>query len=279
VTPVLAYVMSAIGSLLGLLLTSRARMAEGASRARWLLGAALSIGGTGIWVMHFIAMMGFDVSGSQIRYNVPLTALSALVAVLVVGGGLFLVSRGGGRVPYLLGGGLLAGLGVAAMHYLGMFAMNMTAYVNYDPIVVTLSVLIAVVAATVALWFTVRIEGAIATTGAALMMGVAVTGMHYTGMFAMSVRLVAGGGVPAGARAIDFLLPLLVGISLLTMGLLLSVLLSPSERELREDAEMLARLRERSHPAPVSANGSEPESGSFFVPRNSNNTHRNNTRS
>ncbi|MBO3745550.1 hypothetical protein J5X84_05660 [Streptosporangiaceae bacterium NEAU-GS5] len=276
VTPVLAYVMSTIGSLLGLLLTSRARTAEGSSQIRWLIGAAIAIGGTGIWVMHFIAMMGFDVSGAQIRFNVALTALSFVIAVLVVGGGLVLVSRGDARPSSLLGGGLLAGLGVAGMHYMGMFSMNMPARVNYDPIVVGLSVLIAVVAATVALWFTVRVKGALATTGAALIMGVAVTGMHYTGMFSMSVKVTPGAPVPTGAEAIDFLLPLLVGISLLTMGLLLAVLLSPSERELREDAEMLARLRERSQAAPGYLNGNgngsnghgaEPSTESFFVPK------------
>ncbi|GAA3037424.1 hypothetical protein GCM10017559_76620 [Streptosporangium longisporum] len=78
VTPVASYIMSSIGSLLGLLLAARARGAQGGSRALWLIGAALSIGGPGIWVMHFIAMMGFDVRGTSIRLRVPLTVASAL---------------------------------------------------------------------------------------------------------------------------------------------------------------------------------------------------------
>jgi NO-binding membrane sensor protein with MHYT domain len=232
-TPALAYAMSSVGSMLGLLLTSRARLVGGREGAFWLVGAAFAIGGTGIWTMHFIAMMGFDVHGTPIRYDVSKTVVSALLAVAVVGAGLFLASYGGGRPPALLGGGVLAGLGVAGMHYLGMAAMNMSAHVLYDPGVVALSVAIAVVAATVALWFTVRVRGAWPIGGAALLMGVAVTGMHYTGMFAMSVELLPGAAEVSGSRAIDFLLPLIVGISVVTVGLLLLVILSPSEKELK----------------------------------------------
>ncbi|GII90231.1 membrane protein [Sinosporangium siamense] len=208
-----------------------------------MAGAAISIGGTGIWVMHFIAMMGFEVRGTQIRYDVPLTVASAFIAMAVVGAGLIVVSRGGEHLIPLLGGGLLTGLGVASMHYLGMAAMNMSGHISYSPVVVAASVLIAVVASTVALWFTLRVKGALATTGAALIMGIAVCGMHYTGMFAMSAHLQPGSGPVPGAEGIDFLLPLLVIISLVTLALLLAVLLSPSEHDLRTEAELMARLQ------------------------------------
>ncbi|MCK2220745.1 hypothetical protein MF672_044115 [Actinomadura sp. ATCC 31491] len=249
-TPVLAYVMSSAGSMLGLLLTSRARLTGGREARYWLLGAALAIGGTGIWTMHFIAMLGFSVSGTIIRYDVPLTAASALLAVAVVGLGLFLVSRRGERLPYLLAGGVLTGLGVAGMHYLGMYAMNMSAHVSYDPLVVALSVLVAIAAATAALWFTLRVSGALRIGAAALVMGGAVSGMHYTGMFALSVRSHTEMVPVPGARAIDFLLPLIVGLSLITVGLLLAVILSPSEKELRSEAEFRARLRGRAEGVP-----------------------------
>lgn len=268
-TPLLAYLMSVVGSLLGLLLTARARSAQGASRYRWLAGGALAIGGTGIWVMHFIAMMGFDVSGDEIRYNVGLTAVSAVVAVAVVYGGLYLVAQGDG-FPRLLAGGLLAGTGVGTMHYLGMFAMSMTGTLVYDPLLVALSVLIAIVAATVALWFTLKVNGPLATTGAALMMGVAVTGMHYTGMYALSVT--PGDREISGAAAMDFLLPLIAGISLITVGLLLAILLSPSAREMREDSELLERLQSRRNappvpPQPTRAAHRRPEGDDLFTPR------------
>ncbi|WP_049576485.1 MHYT domain-containing protein [Nonomuraea sp. SBT364] len=258
-TPVLAYVMSSVGSMLGLLLTSRARLAGRKEGTWWLAGAAVAIGGTGIWTMHFIAMMGFSVPGTMIRYDVPLTAASALLAIVVVGAGLFLVRHGGERPLALLGGGVLTGVGVAGMHYMGMYAMNMSAHVSYDPLVVTLSVLIAVAAATVALWFTLRVRGALWIGLAALVMGVAVTGMHYTGMQAMTVRAHAMTGPVPGSRAIDFLLPLIVGLSVVTMGLLLAVVLSPSERELRSEREFLDRLRE--------GDGGAPEVDLFGTPR------------
>ncbi|MGW0803046.1 MHYT domain-containing protein [Nonomuraea sp. NPDC002799] len=244
-TPLLAYVMSALGSMLGLRLTAQAHASRGGARVRWLLGAAISIGGTGIWVMHFIAMMGFQVDGTQIKYDVWLTVGSAVVAIVVVGTGLFLVSYGNGRVLALLGGGLLTGLGVASMHYLGMYAMNMSAHISYDRLTVAASVGIAVVAATVALWFTLRVKRPIWITGAALVMGVAVAGMHYTGMYAMHVTVNPEPGVPLGADALDFLVPLMTVISLITLTMLLMVILSPSEKELHEDAELVAKLELR----------------------------------
>lgn len=245
ITPILAYIMSSIGSMLGLLCTTRAREAEGSSRVRWLIGGAISIGGTGIWVMHFIAMMGFGVPGAQIRYDVLLTAISAVLAVVFVGAGLFVVSYRGERIGWLLAGGLLTGLGVAGMHYLGMAALNMPATVNYNPVTVSISVLIAVVASTVAFWFTMRVRGALVTGGAALLMGVAVNGMHYTGMFAMNVTPSTASVTLTGARGIDFLLPLLALISLLTLGLLLGITLAPAEEEMRADALLLAQLEQR----------------------------------
>ncbi|MEU4403385.1 MHYT domain-containing protein [Streptosporangium sp. NPDC023963] len=241
-TPVLAYVMSSVGCMLGLLLTARARAATGSARVRWLAGGALSIGGTGIWVMHFVAMMGFAVGGGQIRYDVPLTVGSAALAVVIVGAGLFLVSYQGERPLSLLSGGVLTGLGVAGMHYIGMFAMNMSAQVSYDPLLVGLSVLIAIAASTVALWFTLRVSGALATGGAALIMALAVCGMHYTGMFALEVRPLISLTPVEGARGVDFMLPTLALVSLLTLGLLLAVILAPSPREMENDAALLAKL-------------------------------------
>src|SRR5215475_11678039 len=109
-TPGLGYIMSCLGCFLGLRLTARGRAAtEGAARARWLLAGALSIGITGIWVMHFIAMLGFTVPGHSIRYSVSLTILSMLIAVLVVSAGLLIVGFSAKRPFPLLLGGLIFG--------------------------------------------------------------------------------------------------------------------------------------------------------------------------
>ena len=132
VTPLLAYFMSFTGSLLGLRCTARARGSEGGAKRAWLMLGAVSIGGTGVWVMHFIAMLGFTVSSMAIRYNVPVTLLSALIAMVVVGTGL-LIANGGPGWGRLLGGGLLTGLGVASMHYLGMAAMHLDGHLCTTP--------------------------------------------------------------------------------------------------------------------------------------------------
>lgn len=86
-TPALGYLMSCVGSFLGLRCTTRALAHSGAARARWLALAAVSIGVTGIWAMHFIAMLGYTIPGDVIRYNVPITVASMLIAVAVVGVG------------------------------------------------------------------------------------------------------------------------------------------------------------------------------------------------
>src|SRR5712671_6379753 len=117
--PAFSYVVSCVGCFLGLRCTTRARAYTGAARARWLVLAAVSIGTTGIWVMHFIAMLGFTIPGEVIRYNVPVTILSVLIAVAVGCGGVFIVGFSGEGQLRLMMGGVIAGLGVASMHYSG----------------------------------------------------------------------------------------------------------------------------------------------------------------
>ena len=252
VNPVLGYAMSCLGAFLGLRCVTRARACTGYARARWLALAAVAIGATGIWAMHFIAMLGFTIHGQRILYNVPLTIFSMLIAIAVVGIGLFIVGFGDGGLPRLLAGGTIFGVGVAGMHYLGMAAMNMTGTMSYRLPLVALSVVIAIVAGTVALWIGTWIKGIAATIGATVVMGIAVTGMHYTGMAALQVQ---GGLMPAtaingmtaaagvsGATAATFVIPLLLVISLATFLLTLSISLTPSEDEIRADSEIRRRL-------------------------------------
>ncbi|MGW1893735.1 MHYT domain-containing protein [Streptomyces sp. NPDC002004] len=210
-TPVLSYGMACIGAALGLRCTVRALGVTGRSRRNWLLTAASAIG-TGIWTMHFVAMLGFGVTGTDIRYDVPLTILSLLVAVTVVGAGVFAVGYGHDRRRALALGGLTTGLGVASMHYLGMAALRLHGRIHYDPVLVGVSVAIAVVAATAALWAALNIESPMAVAVASLVMGGAVSSMHYTGMIAVSVHVVpAAEGLP-GATAMQFIFPLAVGL-------------------------------------------------------------------
>lgn len=241
ITPVLAYLASVIGAATGLSATSRARAAASRrARSAWLLVGAVSIGGTGVWVMHFVAMLGFTVAGMPINYDVPLTILSVLVAVVVVAIGLHLVGFFGDRLPFLIGGGLVAGLGVAGMHYLGMAAMRMSGHMSHSPKVVAAAVGIAVVAATAALWMCVHTRGAVGTTVSALIMGVAVCGMHYTGMAGVTVSGAAG-AVPDGATPTSLLGPLIFGVAGMTVLLGFAVIAWPTEAEMRDLAAFDAR--------------------------------------
>jgi NO-binding membrane sensor protein with MHYT domain len=178
--PGLAFLMSCLGSFLGLRCVMLSRAYQGAAKARWLILAAVAIGAVGIWSMHFIAMLGFTIPGEPIRYNVLVTIASMLLAVAVVGAGLFIVGFGDGGLLRLLAGGTILGVGVAAMHYLGMAAMSMPGAMSYRLPLVALSVVIAIVAGTVALWIGTWIRGMAATIGAAVVMGIAVTGACTT---------------------------------------------------------------------------------------------------
>jgi NO-binding membrane sensor protein with MHYT domain len=254
-TPALGYLMSFLGAFLGLRCTTRSRASTGASRVRWLVVAAVSIGITGIWVMHFIAMLGFTIPGETIRYSVPVTLGSMFLAVAFVLLGLLIVGLGKRNVRSLLLAGLITGLGVAAMHYSGMAAMRMPARISYDPLLFGLSIVIAVIAATAALWAALWLRGFWTTLGAAAIMGVAVSGMHYTGMAAMHVY--PPDGVPmamGGADAEAFLLPLIIGVSVITFVLTATIALSPSEDEINEEKELQRRIEDMRAQPPVAPN-------------------------
>ena len=242
-TPALGYLMSFLGAFLGLRCTSRSRVSTGATKVRWLVVAAVSIGITGIWVMHFIAMLGFTIPGETILYNVPVTLLSMLIAVAFVLIGLLIVGLGQPTVGRLLLGGVITGLGVAAMHYSGMAAMRMPGRMSYDPRLFAVSIVIAIAAATAALWAALRLGGFWSTLGAAAIMGVAVSGMHYTGMAAMHVYPPSGPAMSmGGANAAAFLLPLIVGVSVTSFVLTATIALSPTAAEIAAEAELMRKI-------------------------------------
>ncbi|MEV7184804.1 MHYT domain-containing protein [Kitasatospora sp. NPDC093102] len=229
-TPALSYLMACAGAALGLRCTLRGLAASGPARRNWLMTAAAAIG-SGIWTMHFVAMFGFAVDGTELRYNVPLTVLSLVVAVLVTGLGLTVVCYGRHRGLSLLAGGVTTGLGVAAMHYLGMAAVRMHGGLHYDAATVALSVLVAVGAATAALWAAVTIRNVYAAAAAAMAMGLAVSCMHYTGMAAVHVQLVPTRTGLGGASPMEFVFPLAVGLGSFLFLASAFVALSPTAQE------------------------------------------------
>jgi NO-binding membrane sensor protein with MHYT domain len=141
-------VLSALGSLLGPICAVRLRSAPSAGwRAWWLSLAAVAIGGTGIWAMHFVAMLGFSVVGTPIRYDVGVNAASAAIAIVAVGIGLIVVFVGSrAKLARIAIGGVIAGLGVGAMHYTGMAAMRLDGDITYRSRRVAESIAIAIIA-------------------------------------------------------------------------------------------------------------------------------------
>lgn len=246
ITPALGYALSVLGSFLGLLCAIRAREAPtGGQRGWYLILAAWAIGGTAVWSMHFMAMLGFGVVGSPIRYDVAMTVASALIAVASVGAGLFVVGFGRASMPRILLAGLFTGIGVVAMHYTGMAAMRTAGRIAYAPGPVVASIGIAVVAATVALWLAVTVRATPAIIGSALVMGVAVTGMHYTGMMAMSVHRHGGAGDLSGATESALLVPIVLMVILVVIGLIYAVLAAPTEEDREAAAYLDARMADR----------------------------------
>jgi NO-binding membrane sensor protein with MHYT domain len=220
ISPVAGYVFSFLGSLLSLVFAARAREATGGRRIRLLLVAAGTLGTTGIWLMHFVAMLCFEVPTLSMRYNVPLTAFSLLLAIVVVGFGLLVVGLGRLTAWRILLGGPLTGIGVAGMHYSGMAAIDMHGVIAYNRPLFLLSVGIAVVAATAALSLAMLVKSASATVLAALAMAFAVSSMHYTGMAAARVTAIPNDEhALSGASPFTLLVPIVVLAGLLLCGL------------------------------------------------------------
>ncbi|MFF3738367.1 MHYT domain-containing protein [Streptomyces sp. NPDC002566] len=210
VTPLVAYLMACLGGALGLRCTTRALLVTQSWRPGWLALGAAAIG-SGIWTMHFIAMMGFSVAGAPIHYDKPMTYASLGVAIIMVGVGIFIVGYRGATGTALFTGGTITGLGIASMHYLGMAGMRFNGRFEYNTLTVALSVAIAMAAATAALWAAGQVRGFLWSVGASLVMGLAVTGMHYTGMAALSVHLHTAGAPTQGDSPAGLLAPMLIG--------------------------------------------------------------------
>lgn len=233
-TPAVGFVVMVMAAVIGLMCTVRARESTGGARRNWLITGAASLA-TGIWTLHFIAMLGFRVPGSPVRYDVPLTLISLTVALLVVGGGVLVVGYGRDRNRALLFGGLGTGIGVAAMHYTGMASVRIDGTVDYGAGLVVASLAIAVAAATAALWLAFTIRTFWGAVAAALVMGIAVSAMHYTGMAAVSAELAEVSGAVTGAAASEFLMPLTIGLGALLMAGFTVIAVSPVELGPRDD--------------------------------------------
>jgi NO-binding membrane sensor protein with MHYT domain len=210
VTPLVAYLMACLGGALGLRCTTRSLLVDNSWRPGWLALGAAAIG-SGIWTMHFIAMMGFKVEQAPIHYDRAMTFASLGVAIVMVGIGIFIVGYRGARGTALMTGGAITGLGIATMHYLGMAGMRLNGELEYNTFTVAVSVVIAIGAATAALWAAGQVRGFLWSVGASVVMGLAVTGMHYTGMAALSVHVHDTAAPVRGDSAAALLAPMMIG--------------------------------------------------------------------
>jgi NO-binding membrane sensor protein with MHYT domain len=219
----LSVAIAILGSFTGLRLTAAIAPATGAKRKAALAGAAVTIGG-GVWAMHFIGMLAVSLP-VPIAYDVLRTLLSVLVAILMTGLGLTVASLAAAPWQRLAGGGVLMGTGIAAMHYLGMSAIRGACSIAYGPVLVALSVIIAVLSATLALGLAFSLAGWRQKLAAAAALGIAISGMHYTAMAAarfLPAEAVAGLTAPALsppllACVVALAAFLICGFSLLTL--------------------------------------------------------------
>jgi NO-binding membrane sensor protein with MHYT domain len=241
--PILACVMAYVGCLLGLICAAHARtLPVGRPRARWLWASAAGIGGSGLWLMHMMAMLGFEVEGTTIRYNALLIIASLAIGVFVVAAGIFLVAYGKRSVPRLLVGGTLTGIGVTGQHLVGMAAVNINGSFTFNPRIMAVSVAISLVFSTTALWFTLAARRGVHFLAAALVMALAVTGTHYSAMVALGVDMSPMPHDVPGVEPTLFVLPILL-LSIATLICLLFCglnILGDEQFALRVDPAILA---------------------------------------
>ncbi|RRV10387.1 bifunctional diguanylate cyclase/phosphodiesterase [Pseudomonas sp. v388] len=225
----ISILVAILASYTALDLTSRIASASGRAVYGWIGGGAFAMG-TGIWSMHFIGMLAFE-PPFETAFDIPLTLASLLAAMLSSGFALWLVSQPQLPALHLGIGALCMGVGISSMHYLGMAALRMQPGIDYDPDLFGLSLLIAVVASGAALWIAFRLRRQSrhvlpARIAAAVLMGFAIVGMHYTGMAAANFADGSFCGALNGGLHRDGLDKLvLVGtLAVLTIALLTSIL-------------------------------------------------------
>src|SRR5467141_190800 len=223
----LSVLIAMFASYAALDLAGRVTAAGGWTRAVWLLGGAGAMG-TGIWSMHYIGMLAF-ILPIPVAYHWPTVLLSLFAAILASVIALYVVSRRKMGASRAVAGSVLMGAGIASMHYIGMAAMRLAAISRFNPFLVILSVVFAVLISLAALWITFHFRDEKTGIGweksaGAVVMGAAIPVMHYTGMAAASFT---PSGIPtdlshavsvstigtAGIAAVTFIV---LGLALLT---------------------------------------------------------------
>ncbi|GLR08216.1 bifunctional diguanylate cyclase/phosphodiesterase [Mixta theicola] len=221
---IVSIIVAFLASYTALDMAGRVVNSTGRAALVWLLGGGFAMG-VGIWAMHFIGMLAMNMS-MMMSYNGPLTLLSMIIAIAASVFALWIVCYGELRWPRLSYGALVLGSGVAAMHYTGMAALMFEPGIIWNWRWVALSVVIALLASGTALWLAFRLRKgagrlALLRAGAAVVMGFAIAGMHYTGMAAASFS--AQGHMMRHGVDSDWLAILVTVVSLSILGITLLV--------------------------------------------------------
>lgn len=228
-------------------LASRMRAASSWPRRVWLAAASIAMGG-GIWSMHFVAMLAFSMPGMEISYDLLLTFFSLGLAILASAFGFGVLSSRTGPLALFVSG-TVVGLGIAGMHYSGMAAMRMPADLHYDPLWVAVSIIIAIGAATAALWLAFRQSRLAERLLAAVVMGLAVSGMHYAAMHGATFDDSPSGssthGYPSVQQTYLALLVTLLTFLILLFALVTAMLDRHFAQKVEREAARLAESEQR----------------------------------
>jgi diguanylate cyclase len=232
-------------------LAARVVESQGTTRRYWLAGGAIATG-VGIWSMHFIGMLAFSLP-IALRYDVPKTLASLLIAIVSSGLAIDAASRRRAGLAGLLPGALMMGGGVAGMHYLGMAAIDIAPVIQYRITLVALSVAIAVVGSGAALWLLFRPHRSHAAAllgrfGGAALMGLAIGGTHYIGMAA---SVFGPGSYCLGGVALDSdwlaVITAIVAAGVLALTLLADIYTGKIASRARAHADSLQQVNDQLH--------------------------------
>lgn len=238
----LSFLIAAVGAFVSLT-AAASIVGQGRRISRFnALAAGAALGGIGVWSMHFIGMLALRVD-MAVSYSMPETVLSLLAAIGASAAALGWVAND--PTPRRIAvAGLMLGLGVCVMHYLGMYAMRFGGYLEWSAVRIALSVVIAVVAATAALWLAFSVRSLRARLVASVVMATAVCAMHYTGMGAADFICVSPTPLnfPTGSWLVPSLeLPALVAIAAFGLAFLIFVDQMFQRLAMREKSRRAAR--------------------------------------
>ena len=242
----LSIVVAMVVSYTVLRLAARVAESHGTVGRSWLLGGAVAMG-TGVWSMHFIGMLAFSV-GTPLRYSILITLASLAIAIVTSWFALAIASRPHLSLQRLSVGAIIMGAGIGAMHYTGMAAIMIVPAITYEPRLVAVSVAIAVTASFAALWLAFNLRRgrswltAVARGVAAVIMGLAISGMHYTAMGA--AQFVPHAHALGGTALDNNWLAVTIGITALGMLALtlITAIYDGLSARIRQDALQLARV-------------------------------------